>query len=95
MYPLTPSELGDDFDLDTALQWRTIPLVWVSDERDEVLESYVQLSQTGLRAVAELPGIVRRVLVYGGRRSFSTQDGIDVWSVERLHRTLAEDTCWP
>ena len=49
----------------------------------------------GLRAVAELPGMVRRVLVYGGRRSFRTQDGIDVWSVERLHRALAQDTLWP
>ena len=49
----------------------------------------------GLRAVAELPGMVRRVLVYGGRRSFRTQDGIDVWSIERLHRALAEDALWP
>ena len=53
----------------------------------------------GLRAVAELPGVVRRVLVYGdggrGRRSFRTQDGIEVWSIARLHRALAEDTLWP
>ena len=48
----------------------------------------------GLRAVAELPGMVRQVLVYGGRRSFRTQDGIDVWSVERLHRAVAEETLW-
>ena len=40
----------------------------------------------GLRAVADLPGVVRRVLVYGGRRSFRTQDGVEVWSVARLHR---------
>ena len=43
MYPLTPSELGDDFDLDTAYQWGTIPLVWASDGQGEVLQSYVQL----------------------------------------------------
>ena len=49
----------------------------------------------GLRAVAELPGLVRRVLVYGDARSFRTQDGIDVWSTERLHRALGEDTLWP
>ena len=262
MFPLTPAELGDDFDMDAALRWGTIPLVWVSDERDDVLQTYVQLylreeiraealvrnlpgfarflpiaalchgevvnisglardcgvarttvqgyldiledtllasrlpafearlrvrerrhpklywvdsglvravkklrgpiapeergallegwvlhllrahgeesdlyedlrywaphpaNRTevdfllrrgdefaaievksrpryhtgmlpGLRAVAELPGMVRRVLVYGGRRSFRTQDGIDVWSVERLHRALAESTLWP
>ena len=49
----------------------------------------------GLRAVADLPGVVRRVLVHGGRRSFRTQDGIEVWSVARLHRVLSEDTFWP
>ncbi len=49
----------------------------------------------GLRAIAELPGLVRRVLFYGGKRSFRTQDGIDVWSAEHLQATLAERTLWP
>ena len=49
----------------------------------------------GLRAIAELPGMVRRVLVYGGRRSFRTEDGIEVWPVERLHRALADSALWP
>ena len=49
----------------------------------------------GLRAIAELPGIVRRVLVYGGKRSFRSEDGIDVWSVGRLQHVLAENTLWP
>ena len=46
----------------------------------------------GLRAIAELPGIARRVLVYGGKRSFRTGDGIDVWSTDRLQQALAENT---
>ena len=49
----------------------------------------------GLRAIAELPGVVRRVLVYGGKRSFRTSDGIDVWSTGRLHQALAEKALWP
>ncbi len=49
----------------------------------------------GLRAIAELPGTVRRVLVYGGKRSFRTGDGIDVWSTDRLQQALAETTLWP
>ena len=49
----------------------------------------------GLRAIAELPGIARRVLVYGGKRSFRTGDGIDVWSIDRLQQALAESTLWP
>ncbi len=49
----------------------------------------------GLRAVAELKGMARRILLYGGRRSFRTEDGIDVWTYDRLHRTLEEDALWP
>ena len=30
MHPLTPAELGDDFNLDDALRYGTIPLVWTS-----------------------------------------------------------------
>ena len=40
----------------------------------------------GLRAVAELDG---------GRRSFRSEDGIDVWTFEELHRTLAVEALWP
>lgn len=49
----------------------------------------------GLRAAAQLPGLVRRVLVYGGKRSFRTEDGIDVWSTARLQHELAGNTLWP
>ena len=49
----------------------------------------------GLRAIGELPGLVRRVLVYGGKRSFRTEDGIDVWSVARLQHVLAGNFLWP
>ncbi len=49
----------------------------------------------GLRAVGALTGVVRRVLLYGGRRSFRTEDGIDVWTFARLHRALEDDALWP
>ena len=49
----------------------------------------------GLRAIAALPGVARRVLVYGGERSFRTRDGIDVWSTGRLQQALADSTLWP
>ena len=39
----------------------------------------------GLHAIAELPGLARRAVIYGGKRSFRTADGIDMWSTERLH----------
>ena len=49
----------------------------------------------GLRAIGALAGNVRRVLVYSGKRSFRTPDGIDVWTFDRLHQTLAGNTLWP
>jgi predicted AAA+ superfamily ATPase len=49
----------------------------------------------GLRAAADLPGVVRRVLVYRGRQSLKTEDGIDVWPVERLAEAVAQGSLWP
>jgi predicted AAA+ superfamily ATPase len=43
MHPLTPSELGGDFDLDRALRYGTIPLVWVDDDPADRLRAYVRL----------------------------------------------------
>ena len=63
MYPLTPAELGDDFDLGNVLRFGTIPLVWAAQDRREVLESYTQLYlREEIRAeaaVRNLPGFVR------------------------------------
>ena len=63
MYPLTPGELGGDFDLDDALRFGTIPLVWAADDRREVLESYTQLYlREEIRAeaaVRNLAGFIR------------------------------------
>ncbi|MDE0498818.1 MAG: hypothetical protein OXH86_15825, partial [Acidimicrobiaceae bacterium] len=46
-------------------------------------------------ALAELPGLRRRVLAYRGQRSFRTEDGIDVWTMPQLHHALAADELWP
>ncbi len=50
---------------------------------------------TGLREIAKLSRVARRILVYGGKRSFRTEDGIDVWSIDQLQHALAENTLWP
>ena len=63
MYPLVPQELGSDFNLEEALRYGSIPLVWTADDRREVLESYTQLYlREEIRAqavVRNLPGFVR------------------------------------
>lgn len=49
----------------------------------------------GLRAIGELPQVVRRILIYGGSRSLKTSDDIEVWPVRRLIDALENDRLWP
>ncbi len=55
--------------------------------------SHTHLS--GLRAIADLPGVVRRVLVYLGDRRLRTDDGIQVWPLRELLAAVAGDKLWP
>jgi predicted AAA+ superfamily ATPase len=50
---------------------------------------------TGLRAIADLRGLVRRVLVCGVDRARRTEDGIDVLPVSRFLAELRDDRLWP
>lgn len=49
----------------------------------------------GLRAIADLPRLARRVLVYRGHQVLRTEDGVEVWPVERLLSALADGALWP
>lgn len=49
----------------------------------------------GLRAVADHPRLVRRLLVYDGPRRLRTPDGIEVWPIRDLHTALADGGLWP
>jgi uncharacterized protein len=63
MHPLTPHEMGRDFDLDAALRFGTLPLVLAADDRRAVLEAYVHLYvRQEIQAealVRSLPGFLR------------------------------------
>ena len=50
---------------------------------------------SGLRAIAELRGVVRRVLVHLGPRKLVLPDGIEVWPFDLFARALAEESLWP
>lgn len=50
---------------------------------------------SGLRSIADLPHLVRRVLVYLGDRRLRTEDGIDVWPLDALLAAIAHNTLWP
>jgi predicted AAA+ superfamily ATPase len=50
---------------------------------------------SGLRAIAALPRLVRRVLVYLGDRRLKTEDGIEVWPLEAFLAAVEGGTLWP
>jgi predicted AAA+ superfamily ATPase len=63
MYPLMPSELGSDFDLNRVLEIGSVPVIWSADDSLATLDAYVQLYlQEEIRAealVRNLPGFAR------------------------------------
>ena len=56
---------------------------------------HVKMQLTGLRAIADLPHLVRRVLVYLGERPQKTEDGIDVWPLNEWLDAVATGSLWP
>jgi len=58
MFPLTPQELGADFDLETVLRFGSLPLAWRSSDRRATLLAYVQ---TYLREEIRAESIVRNL----------------------------------
>ena len=49
----------------------------------------------GLKAIGDLDGVVRRVVVHPGPRALEIADGVEVWPVTELLERLANDTVWP
>ena len=49
----------------------------------------------GLRALGPLPGLVRRILVYTGERSFKSSDGVEIWPAQRFATETDSGTLWP
>lgn len=49
----------------------------------------------GLRAIAGLKGITRRIAIYLGGRSMRTDDGIEIWPLTAWLHAMAERTLWP
>ncbi len=53
-----------------------------------------RIDRTGLAAVAEVPRMRRRILVYLGTQQL-TVEGIDVWPLATFLEALAADRLWP
>jgi len=63
LHPFVPAELGEDFEVDDALAFGTLPIIWRAPSRPEALTAYVQLYlREEIQAealVRNLPGFAR------------------------------------
>ncbi len=50
---------------------------------------------SGLRAIKDLAGVRRRILIYGGSREMKTGDSIELWPAGIFAQMLAADGLWP
>jgi predicted AAA+ superfamily ATPase len=95
-------ELFDELHFWSPLQARGVEVDFLLRRSGELLalevkaaESFSRSQLAGLKAIAELPEVVRRILVYGGSRELVVADGVEVWPVQRFNEALAEDRLWP
>jgi len=49
---------------------------------------------SGLRAIAELPRLKRRLLIYLGGQTLKTEDGIEVWPLSTFFEAIAHNRIW-
>jgi predicted AAA+ superfamily ATPase len=96
------SELFDDLSYWAPLQARQTEVDFLLRRGREYLAIEIKAQSrfstpqlAGLRAIADLPRLVRRVLVYLGGRRLKTEDGIDVWPLDDFLKALAGATLWP
>jgi predicted AAA+ superfamily ATPase len=69
LHPFLPQELGEDFDLEEALRFGTLPVIWTAPDRGDALAAYAQMylkEEVQAEAlVRNLPGFARFLPVAG------------------------------
>lgn len=60
LHPFMASELGDEFSLETALQYGMLPLVYKQPEPQKILNAYVSLY---LHEEIQTEGLVRNMAI--------------------------------
>jgi predicted AAA+ superfamily ATPase len=57
-------------------------------------KTYSSAWRRGLTAIAGLPGLLRRIIVYPAGPILKTEDGIEVWPFAQFSRQLSAGTLW-
>jgi predicted AAA+ superfamily ATPase len=95
-------ELFEDIHYWSPLQARGVEVDFLLRRGRELLALEVKATQKysrsqlgGLKAIGELPNVIRRILVYGGVDQLEVADGVEVWPVEHFLDALEKDRLWP
>lgn len=95
-------ELGDELAYWAPAESRQVEVDFLLRRGRELCALEVKSSRrlharhlAGLRAIAPLPELRRRILVYRGERPIRTEDGIEAWPVPRFLEALESGTLWP
>lgn len=95
-------ELGDGLAYWAPSGSKQIEVDFVLSRGEELCALEVKASRrvhpgdfAGLRAIGEMPGLRRRVLVHRGERPTRTEDEIDAWPVQTFLEALEGDRLWP
>ncbi len=95
-------ELWEELCYWSPLQGRGVEVDFVLRRGGELLALEVKAASTfsrsqlsGLKAIGEMPEVVRRILVYTGEHELKVSQDIEVWPVARFLEALAEDRLWP
>lgn len=95
-------ELFEEIFYWAPVQARSLEVDFLLRRGDELVAFEVRSSgrfsrswTTGLKAIAELPQVVRRIVLYTGHEELKTEDGIEVWPIETFLDRLARQAIWP
>ena len=95
-------ELYDDIFYWAPAQARDLEVDFLLRRGGELLALEVKSSSrfsrswiSGLKAIGELPQVVRRVVIYTGVERLKTPEGVEVWPVETFLRRLERNKLWP
>jgi predicted AAA+ superfamily ATPase len=96
------AELYDDIAYWSPAEARTTEVDFVLSRGKQRLAIEVKTARSlrptdlrGLRAIADLPGLTRRVLVFLGPTRLTSPDGIEALPFGDFARELARDALWP
>lgn len=92
LFPLTARELGDRFDLETALQWGTLPMILALQEAQDKARFLRSYAQTYLKEEIVAEQIVRKLDPFRLFLEIAAQQNSEILNFSNIGRDAGVDT---